>query len=355
MKKQYLLLTIFIVFLFALSVKAETPPVGFNNNLTVGSTGYDVVRLQTWLVQNGYLTMPNGVAMGYFGGLTRAALVKFQLAQGIKPPVGYFGPITRGILNALSKPDNKIKVIFPNGGEVWKIGSTQSVRWITSIDPTNSNYYASVYLVKKGESIGYAQIKSGNFQADNQFTFELKAQMPSPAPWPGIPVEIVPGGYQVQIVVYRKDVCNGACPADGPNFIPVEIAKTISTPFTIVSNIEQTKITPDVLGNVRRSLPGIDPGALYSAYLIAEGFENSNNIQWQIISGSLPNGLNLYGNLTCPASNNPCLIKKNWAKIQGEAATQNGPYNFTVKVSDETGKSVVKQYTLTVTDIIPVY
>ena len=73
----------------------------FNTDLTVGSTGADVVALQTWLVGKGLLTMPAGVAMGYFGNLTKSALAAYQASVGITPAVGYFGPITRAKVNSL--------------------------------------------------------------------------------------------------------------------------------------------------------------------------------------------------------------------------------------------------------------
>jgi peptidoglycan hydrolase-like protein with peptidoglycan-binding domain len=71
----------------------------FNMNLTIGSTGADVVALQSILVGKGFLTMPVGVSMGYFGPLTRSALAAFQASVGISPAVGYFGPITRAYFN----------------------------------------------------------------------------------------------------------------------------------------------------------------------------------------------------------------------------------------------------------------
>lgn len=70
----------------------------FNTNLTVGSTGADVVALQTALVNAKYLTMPAGVAMGYFGSRTQAAVKLFQAANGV-PNTGFVGPLTRGVLN----------------------------------------------------------------------------------------------------------------------------------------------------------------------------------------------------------------------------------------------------------------
>src|SRR3989344_164430 len=59
--------------------------VTFSQNLTVGSRGSQVVALQQLLVAQGHLVMPAGVAYGYFGPMTRAAVVKWQLANGVSP------------------------------------------------------------------------------------------------------------------------------------------------------------------------------------------------------------------------------------------------------------------------------
>src|SRR3989338_6113964 len=69
-----------------------------NSDLTIGSSGNSVVTLQTALVAQGYLTMPAGVSMGYFGSLTKAAVQKWQAANGV-PSTGYFGPISRAKFN----------------------------------------------------------------------------------------------------------------------------------------------------------------------------------------------------------------------------------------------------------------
>jgi len=74
----------------------------FSTNLTVGSTGPDVVALQTWLIANGF-SIPSiasgAAAKGYFGAQTKAAVQKYQAAKGI-PSTGFVGPLTRGALNA---------------------------------------------------------------------------------------------------------------------------------------------------------------------------------------------------------------------------------------------------------------
>jgi hypothetical protein len=89
-----------VAFVAAIALVAVPALASFDSNLTIGSTGADVVALQTTLVAGGQLTMPAGVNMGYFGALTQAAVAKYQVANGITPAVGYFGPITRAALNA---------------------------------------------------------------------------------------------------------------------------------------------------------------------------------------------------------------------------------------------------------------
>lgn len=71
----------------------------FTVDLTLGSTGPDVVALQKILVSQGFFIMPEGVAYGYFGAMTRDAVARYQRVYGITPAAGYFGPKTRAHLN----------------------------------------------------------------------------------------------------------------------------------------------------------------------------------------------------------------------------------------------------------------
>ena len=73
----------------------------FTTDLTVGSTGAEVIALQDMLVAKGHLTMPAGVAKGYFGGLTKAAVSAWQAANGITPTAGYFGSKSRAVANVV--------------------------------------------------------------------------------------------------------------------------------------------------------------------------------------------------------------------------------------------------------------
>ncbi|MEK7662182.1 MAG: immunoglobulin-like domain-containing protein [Patescibacteria group bacterium] len=70
----------------------------YKRTLTAGSTGDDVVALQTFFENKGFLIMPQGVAKGYFGSLTKRALMKYQGSIGLEA-AGIVGPKTRATLN----------------------------------------------------------------------------------------------------------------------------------------------------------------------------------------------------------------------------------------------------------------
>jgi len=90
------------VALLALATIVSAQGYTFNTNLTVGSTGADVVALQTWLMAQSY-SIPaissGAAAKGYFGSQTLAAVKAYQAANGI-PNTGFVGPLTRAAINA---------------------------------------------------------------------------------------------------------------------------------------------------------------------------------------------------------------------------------------------------------------
>lgn len=78
-----------------------------SSDLTVGSKGAVVKDLQRFLNGAGYVVSASGAgSVGmeseYFGNATKAALAKFQAAQGISPAAGYFGAKTRAKLQSMS-------------------------------------------------------------------------------------------------------------------------------------------------------------------------------------------------------------------------------------------------------------
>ena len=68
-------------------------------NLSIGSQGEDVRWLQDFLIKEG--VYPEARITGYFGSLTRSAVVRFQQKYGIFPQIGYIGPKTRAKMQEL--------------------------------------------------------------------------------------------------------------------------------------------------------------------------------------------------------------------------------------------------------------
>ncbi len=76
----------------------------FTKDLGYGDIDKDVRDLQKLLNSIGYFVANTGVGSpnnetNYFGQLTRQALIKYQQENNITPAIGYFGPITRNLLN----------------------------------------------------------------------------------------------------------------------------------------------------------------------------------------------------------------------------------------------------------------
>ena len=77
-----------------------TTAYNFTRNLTVGSRGEDVKALQQYLNASGFKVAESGPGSPgnettYFGNLTKAAVAKWQAANGISPASGFFGPLSR--------------------------------------------------------------------------------------------------------------------------------------------------------------------------------------------------------------------------------------------------------------------
>lgn len=91
MKNKFTLsiLTFGLIFAMALPFLADA---ALYRTLKLGSRGADVSELQTILAENPSV-YPEGQVTGYFGSLTRAAVIRFQTQRGLARD-GIVGPIT---------------------------------------------------------------------------------------------------------------------------------------------------------------------------------------------------------------------------------------------------------------------
>ncbi len=102
MNKFLLPFLLIVPFLFTSSVLADSAT--FTRNLTLGSKGEDVSNLQKLLFTD-ISIYPEGFVTGYYGPLTKKAVIAFQKKYGIET-IGVIGPKTLSILNTLTKSTN---------------------------------------------------------------------------------------------------------------------------------------------------------------------------------------------------------------------------------------------------------
>ncbi|MDO8663965.1 MAG: peptidoglycan-binding domain-containing protein, partial [Candidatus Liptonbacteria bacterium] len=84
-------------YLSLVTTTAATVTAPISRTLSVGSQGEEVTKLQTILSKLGYYKV--GIT-GYFGTLTKAAVMKFQTANALDA-VGQVGPRTRKVLQEI--------------------------------------------------------------------------------------------------------------------------------------------------------------------------------------------------------------------------------------------------------------
>ncbi|TAK57733.1 hypothetical protein EPO17_01250 [Patescibacteria group bacterium] len=104
-----------------------------DSTLSIGMNGQQVRNLQRLLAADP-LVYPEGLVTGYFGPLTRKAVVNFQIGYDL-PPVGAVGPLTKATLNTVVNNQHLVDVSAPqiNTVTVSNTSSTAvSVAWTTN-------------------------------------------------------------------------------------------------------------------------------------------------------------------------------------------------------------------------------
>lgn len=144
MKIIKMLSFVFVVLILGMTMthtaSANTP---ITANLRYGSRGVEVTKLQTLLAQN-ELIYPSGKVTGYFGSLTRNAVIQFQLAANIGVD-GIVGPQTRAKINEYISdgigPDFLNPTVSPENIQV--SGTSAVVSWNTNEAARGIVYYST--------------------------------------------------------------------------------------------------------------------------------------------------------------------------------------------------------------------
>jgi len=127
--KRLILIFAFFIIVGAQNVYADNQ--NFVTNLSLGSSGSEVIKLQDALINLGYdiPAIMNGFASrGYFGPQTVSAVKNFQKANNIIT-TGYFGPLSRAKLNSLIPEKKFITITSPSSGSSINEGVKYTVSW----------------------------------------------------------------------------------------------------------------------------------------------------------------------------------------------------------------------------------
>jgi peptidoglycan hydrolase-like protein with peptidoglycan-binding domain len=226
-------------------VRAAGSSYQFNQNLTVGSTGSDVIALQQTLINGGYLTSIS-TPTGYFGNGTKIALEGFQTANGISPASGYLGSLTRAVLNSLSGSSSSVN---DQGGQ-----SSQNISssLINQIEPaivlvvcfppdysTSGNLdYGSGVSINYGATT-YIETNYHVYNGENTGGGSPTCFAYYPGPAPDFAINSQSGGYQLNFYKYNY---NPDTDEDVLDFTLGAVAPS-STALTSIPVVNNTPLT----------------------------------------------------------------------------------------------------------------
>lgn len=144
--QRVLYLSILSLLLFSASAANPVKSASYasiNNQLGIGSTGNDVINLQTFLASN-HDIYPEGIISGYYGRLTAKAVMQFQLYYGISM-VGYVGPLTLAKINSVIASGYGIDIYGPliSNVSIEKTSTSAVLSWNTSETARGKVYYST--------------------------------------------------------------------------------------------------------------------------------------------------------------------------------------------------------------------
>ena len=221
---------------------------------------------------------------------------------------------------------SSIKVLSPNGGEQLVSGSIHQIKW--NYPNATSTSKVDLYLVDPGSSyypcVRTASSCTPSFRADLDKNIFANTTYSWIVGTDIVNNSIRPGYYLMQICIAGTNDCDVS-----------------NKTFEITSLNSSPRIEPS-------ALPNSPVTSYYSQELEVIGFSTST-VTWQIVGGSLPQGLYLEKQgLTCTSSYPPICPRPETIMFKALIVgmpTKAGNYNFTVKASNGT-QSVTKTYSL---------
>ncbi|HUJ34227.1 MAG TPA: peptidoglycan-binding protein [Solirubrobacteraceae bacterium] len=127
-------------------VKASSSTSVFTRTLRKGESGADVTTLQTWLTDVGY-KVP---ATGYFGSMTRTAVIRFKTAENLTPANGLVGSRAAATLLAAVKNTAQGSGVLTTPGA----SAAAPAGWVFPLQPVSRVLPSSDWTLDQGIDIG---------------------------------------------------------------------------------------------------------------------------------------------------------------------------------------------------------
>lgn len=146
-------------------VNASTTFIPLTSQVSVGDTSSDVTSLQMFLAADRSI-YPEGLVTGYFGPLTKAAVVRFQERYGIDP-VGRVGPLTLAKINNLITTGGWSSVTDVSGPWIYSVNKSVSSNGVTFTWNTDEMATAKVFYYTSPITMNEGDINSVGFGSTN--------------------------------------------------------------------------------------------------------------------------------------------------------------------------------------------
>jgi peptidoglycan hydrolase-like protein with peptidoglycan-binding domain len=176
-------------------VRASASTSVFTRTLRERDSGADVKTLQNWLTDVGD-TVPE---TGYFGSMTKAAVIQFQTAESLSPVTGVVGRLTASTLLAAVKTTAKGSGVLDTPG--LSLAATNG--WVFPLQPIAKVAPSSSWTLDQGIDIGMANNACGAKAVEVAMTAGTIVQEGIDGFGPDAPVlKIASGPYAGRYIYY---------------------------------------------------------------------------------------------------------------------------------------------------------
>lgn len=153
---DFISIGIFLTIIMTSFAITQSANASITSQLSFGSRGSQVTELQQFLATNSII-YPEKIVSGYFGPLTKNAVLQFQAVYDI-PQVGTVGPMTRSKINNIQSSGLGLDINAPAMSNISLQANRNSatVNWTTN-EPARGQLYYDTTPVQLNEATKYGE------------------------------------------------------------------------------------------------------------------------------------------------------------------------------------------------------